>query len=48
MVAVSARDDGQSVTFSARGKWSVVTGPGVDVGFPIAAESRMLKHEWHQ
>ena len=48
MVAVSARDDGQSVTFSARGKWSVVTGPGGDVGFPIAAESRMLKHEWHQ
>jgi hypothetical protein len=46
LVAVTAGEDSQSVTFSARGEWPVITGPGVDVGFPIAAESRMLKHEW--
>ena len=47
LVSLSARDDGSSVVFSARGEWSVVTGPGVNLGFPIGAESRMLKHEWH-
>ncbi len=47
LITVAASDDGQSVTFMARGEWSVISGPGVDVGFPIAAESRMLKHEWH-
>jgi Flp pilus assembly protein TadG len=47
LVALTARDDGQSVIFSAHGEWSVVTGPGVNLGFPIGAESRMLKHEWH-
>ena len=47
LVTLSARADGPSVVFSARGEWSVVTGPGVDLGFPIGAESRMLKHEWH-
>jgi hypothetical protein len=48
LVELSAQDDGQNVVFSARGKWSVVTGPGVNLGFPIGAESRMLKHEWHR
>ncbi len=47
LVTLAVREDAQSVTFSARGEWSVVTGPGVAVGFPIAAESRTLKHEWH-
>jgi uncharacterized protein with LGFP repeats len=47
LVTLSANDDGPSVVFSARGKWSVVTGPGAELGFPIGAESRMLKHEWH-
>jgi Flp pilus assembly protein TadG len=46
-VTVVASDDGQSVIFAAHGQWSVATGPGLAVGFPIAAESRMLKHEWH-
>jgi hypothetical protein len=47
LVALNARDDGQTVVFSAHGEWSVMTAPGVNLGFPIGAESRMLKHEWH-
>jgi len=47
LVTLTASEDGQSVTFRASGKWSVVSGPHVDVGFPVAAESRMLKHAWH-
>ena len=47
LVILTATDDGQSVAFEASGQWAVVSGPGVDVGFPIGAESRMLKHEWH-
>lgn len=47
LVTLVVNEDPQTVTFTARGEWSVMTGPGVDVGFPIAAESRMLKHEWH-
>jgi hypothetical protein len=47
LVTITAQEDGTSVVFSARGEWSVVTGPGIAVGFPIGAESRMLKHEWH-
>ena len=39
--------DGATVVFSAHGEWFVVTGPGVNLGVPIGAESRMLKHEWH-
>ena len=46
LITLAATEDGQSVTFTARGTWRVVSGPGVEVGFPIAAESRMLKHEW--
>jgi hypothetical protein len=34
------------VTFRASGEWSLISGPGVDVGLPGAAESRMLKHAW--
>ena len=48
LITLTANDDGQSVIFAANGQWSVATGPGLAVGFPIAAESRMLKHEWHQ
>jgi hypothetical protein len=47
LITVTATDDGQNVTFMASGEWSVVSGPGVEVAFPIAAKSRMLKHEWH-
>jgi len=47
LVTLAVKEDAQSVTFSAIGQWLVVSGPGVKVGFPIAAESRMLKHEWH-
>ena len=47
LVSLSAKDDGSSVVFTARGEWSVVAGPSVKLGFPIGAESRMLKHEWH-
>jgi len=46
-VALTASEDAQSVTFRATGKWSVISGPGVDVAFPINAENRMLKHQWH-
>src|SRR6266542_1075849 len=46
LITLTVSEDTQSVTFRARGEWSVITGPGVDVGFPIAAESRMLKHQW--
>jgi thiol-disulfide isomerase/thioredoxin len=45
--ALTASEDTQSVRFVATGEWSVIAGPGVDLGFPIAAESRMLKHAWH-
>lgn len=47
LIILTAKEDGQNVTFSATGAWSVISGPGVNVGFPIAAESRMLKHQWH-
>ena len=47
LITLTTSEDTQSVRFVATGEWSVVSGPGVDVGFPIAAESRMLKHEWH-
>jgi Flp pilus assembly protein TadG len=47
LITVTVNENRQSVTFNARGEWSVISGPGVHVGFPIAAESRMLKHEWH-
>lgn len=47
LVTLAAYDDGQSVRFVATGQWSVISGPGVDLGFPIASESRMLKHAWH-
>jgi len=48
LVTVTVKEDAQSVTFTARGQWTVITGPGVNVGFPIAAASRMLNHQWHQ
>ncbi len=48
LVTVTVKEDAQSVTFTARGEWTVITGSGVNVGFPIAAASRMLKHQWHQ
>jgi hypothetical protein len=47
LVTLAAYDDGQSVRLVATGEWSVISGPGVHVGLPIAAESRMLKHAWH-
>ena len=47
LVTLTVSDDSQSVTFRARGEWSVISGSGMDVGFPIAAESRMLKRAWH-
>jgi len=47
LITLAASEDGQTVTFRASGEWSVISGPGVGVGFPVAAESRMLKHEWH-
>ena len=46
LVTITADQDGQSVRFVATGEWSVISGRGVDLGFPISAESRMLKHEW--
>jgi Flp pilus assembly protein TadG len=47
LVTLAAYDDGQSVRLVAIGEWSLISGPSVDVGLPIAAESRMLKHAWH-
>ena len=47
LVVITTSEDGQSVTLTARGEWPVITGLGVDVGIPIAAQSHMLKHEWH-
>jgi TadE-like protein len=47
VIALTTSEDSLSVRFVATGEWSVISGPGVDLGFPIAAESRMLKHEWH-
>jgi Flp pilus assembly protein TadG len=46
LVTLTASEDSRSVTFRASGEWSLISGPGVDVGFPVAAESRMLKHAW--
>ena len=48
LITLTASEDAQSVTFGASGEWSVISGPGLSLGFPIAAESRMLKHEWHR
>src|SRR5579859_7589865 len=45
LITLTTSEDTQSVRFVATGEWSVISGPGVDLGFPIAAESRMLKHE---
>ncbi len=47
LITLTTSEDTQSVRFVATGEWSVISGPGIDLGFPIAAESRMLKHAWH-
>jgi len=46
LVEVYAREDADSVTFTARGDWPVMTGPGVEVNLPLAAEARVLKDRW--
>jgi hypothetical protein len=47
LVTLAVQEDDQSVTISARGEWSVLSGPGLELGFPVGAESRMLKRGWH-
>jgi hypothetical protein len=47
LITLTTTEDSLSVRFVATGEWPVISGPGVDLGFPIATESRMLKHTWH-
>jgi TadE-like protein len=48
LVDVRAREDSDSVTFAARGRWPVMAGPGLEVNLPLAAEARVLKDRWRQ
>jgi hypothetical protein len=46
LVDLRAGEDSDSVTFTARGRWPVLAGPGLEVNFPLAAEARVLKDRW--
>jgi Flp pilus assembly protein TadG len=46
LVELRVTEDSESVTFTARGRWPVVAGPGVEVNLPLAAEARVLKDQW--
>lgn len=46
LVDLQVRQDAGVVTFTARGRWPVVVGPGVEVSFPLGAEARVRRERW--